>query len=107
MKNKYMRHGDVFIIEIKIPQDAKETDGHILEYGEVTNHCHQLRASEVSDGAARIYQTKNGQKYLRVWRPVDVSHEEHETRTIPPGDYEIRRTKETDHMKGVTRLLAD
>src|ERR1044072_7373306 len=92
---EYYRHGDVFIVKVdKIPGAAKKTTERVLEYGEVTGHAHRLHGDA---DASIVYQTKNGAKYLRVIRPTDLKHEEHDTRVIPPGDYEIRRTRETDH----------
>ena len=99
----YMRHGDVHLIEIDmIPGDAEATKDRVVEHGEVTGHAHRL----VGDDAT-IFQSKSGVRFLRVVKPTDLSHEEHQTRTIPPGIYEIRRTRETDHMEGVTRQVAD
>lgn len=103
MEPKYMRHGDVFIIETNdIPKEATESEEKVLEYGEVTGHAHRFYGD-----SAVLLKTKDGKKFLRVVQPTDLKHEEHETRTIPPGDYEIRRTLETDHMSGVTRQVAD
>ena len=98
----YFRHGDVHIIEAEIPSDAVETNDTVLEHGEVTGHAHRFYGD-----SAVILKAKNGVKYLRVVRPTDLTHEEHHTRVIPPGTYEIRRTRETDHMSGVIRQVAD
>lgn len=97
----YMRHGDVFIIEGSIPQEAKATQEDVLEHGE-NGHYHRLHG----DGF-KILKTEDGRKYLRVVQPTDLKHEEHHTRVVPPGEYEVRRTLETDHMTGITRQLAD
>jgi hypothetical protein len=105
MKKKqiYYRHGDVHLIEIdSIPKNAKATKDKIVEHGEVTGHAHRLNGN-----GATIFKAQNGIRYLKVVRPTDLSHEEHHTRTIPPGTYEIRRTRETDHMSGVIRQVAD
>lgn len=102
MKQNYGFHGDVHVIESEIPVDAVETDETVLEYGEVTGHAHRMNG----DGF-KILKTPDNRKFLRVIQPSDLSHEEHHTRTIQPGDYEIRRTRETDHMTGVTRVVAD
>lgn len=103
MQDNYGFHGDVHVISIgSIPKDAIETDESVLEYGEVTGHAHRMNG----DGF-RLYKKPDGTKFLRVVRPSDLSHEEHDTRTLQPGDYEIRRTLETDHMSGVTRQVAD
>lgn len=99
---KYMRHGDVHIIEAtEIPSDFVLSEEKVLEYGGVTGHAHRFHGDN-----AQVY-VKDTRRYLRVISPTDLTHEEHDTRTIPPGIYEIRRTKETDHMAGVVRLVAD
>jgi hypothetical protein len=99
----YFRHGDVYIIAVKkIPKDAKATKETILEEGELTGHAHRL-----SSGKFTISRSKDGVKFLHVEEETKVTHEEHHTRLIPPGDYEIRRARETDHMAGVTRQVAD
>lgn len=98
----YFRHGDVHIVAIdSIPKDAKATKETVLEYGELTGHAHRL-----DEGEATIYM-KAEKKYLRVVQPTNLRHEEHHTKVIPPGDYEIRRTLETDHMTRVIRQIAD
>ena len=100
---EYGFHGDVHVIACEgIPLDAKESDEMVLEYGEVTGHAHRY-----TEPTTKLFKTPDGRKFLRVVTPTDLSHEEHHTRVIQPGDYEIRRTRETDHMSGVTRLVAD
>lgn len=99
---KYFFHGDVNILESDIPGDAEITKETVLEYGEVTGHAHRMHGDQFT-----IFKTKDNRKFLRVIQPSDLSHEEHHTRTIQPGDYQIRRTRETDHMSGVTRQVAD
>lgn len=100
---QYFLHGDVHVVVAnEIPVEALPISERVLEYGEVTGHAHRF-----ADDTAQVYQTKAGQKYLRVVSPTDLTHEEHHTKTIPPGIYEIRRTRETDHMEGITRILAD
>ena len=106
MSNKYGFHGDLHVISVtSIPKDAEATKETVLEYGEVTGHAHRLNGD--AGDAFTVFKTKAGAKFLHVVRPVDLSHEEHATRVIQPGDYEIRRTREADHMSGVTRLVAD
>jgi hypothetical protein len=100
---EYAFHGDVHIIACDaIPEGAKESEEKVLEYGEVTGHAHRYH-----EPTTQLFKTPDGRKFLRVIKPTDLSHEEHATRVIPPGDFEIRRTKETDHMSGVTRMVAD
>lgn len=100
---KYGFHGDVHVISVdSIPSDAIATEEKVLEYGEVTGHAHRFTTD-----TATLFKTKDGRKFLRVVEPTDLKHEEHHTRTITPGDYEIRRTLETDHMSQITRQVAD
>lgn len=108
---KYYRHGDVHLIEVKsIPKGEVEKTLDV-EKGELTGHAHRLMFRHDDGGGsietAKIIKGLNGVRYLKVTAPTDLTHEEHHTRTIPPGDYEIRRTRETDHMSGVTRQVAD
>lgn len=100
----YMLHGDVFIVcDYTLPNDAEPIAEKVLEYGEVTGHAHRFH-----EDWGQVFITPDKRKFLRVIdQPIALKHEEHDTRLIPPGTYEIRRTKETDHMSGVTRLLAD
>ena len=100
---EYAFHGDVHVIACDtIPIDAEESNEKVLEYGEVTGHAHRF-----SEPTTKLFKMRDGRKFLRVVKPTDLTHEEHNTRTIQPGDYEIRRTRETDHMSGVTRMVAD
>jgi hypothetical protein len=100
---EYAFHGDVHVIACDgIPSGAKESDEMVLEYGEVTGHAHRY-----DEPTTKLFKMQDGRKFLRVVKPTDLRHEEHHTRTIQPGDYEIRRTRETDHMSGVTRMVAD
>lgn len=101
--DEYAFHGDVHVIACEgIPVEAEKSDEMVLEYGEVTGHAHRY-----TERSTQLFKMPDGRKFLRVVKPTDLSHEEHDTRTIQPGDYEIRRTKETDHMSGVTRMVAD
>jgi hypothetical protein len=103
-KINYFRHGDVHVIPVaEIPSGFEPIAEKVLEYGELTGHSHHFEGD-----TAQVFQSKSGpQRYLRVVEPTDLKHEEHHTRTIPPGIYEVRRTRETDHMTRVTRQVAD
>lgn len=99
----YFLHGDVHVICLtELPKGLKESDEMVLEYGEVTGHAHRY-----SEPTTKLFKAPDGRKFLKVIKPTDLTHEEHKTKTLPPGDYEIRRTRETDHMSRITRVLAD
>ena len=111
-KIAYFRHGDVHLVSIdKIPEGGTVEKTRDVEKGELTGHAHRLMFRHDEGGGrgitARIISAPDGKRYLEVKEPTDLTHEEHHTRTIPPGNYEIRRTRETDHMVGVTRQVAD
>lgn len=77
------RHGDVQIIKVdSIPIGAKKLDRKELAYGEVTGHAHRI---DVGD----LFETKDGQLYLRVNELTRVSHEEHKTMVLEPGCYRV------------------
>ena len=82
MKN--CRHGDVQLTKIdQIPSDAVSLgDRKELAYGEMTGHAHRIDIGE-------LFQTKNGDLYLRVEKLAKLSHEEHKTQTINPGVYRV------------------
>lgn len=79
-----LRHGDVQLIRIKeIPADVKSLGNRKeLAYGEVTGHAHRIDVGE-------LFETKNGQLFLRVKKLANLSHEEHKTITLDPGCYRV------------------
>lgn len=109
----YYRHGDVHLVSIsKLPKGGEVEKTRDVERGEATGHAHRLMFRHDTGGGnfaqtAKIIRGLDGVRRLEVTEPTDLAHEEHRTRTIPPGLYEIRRTRETDHMEGITRQVAD
>ena len=79
-----MRHGDVQLIRIEsLPSDAVLVPGRkALAFGEKTGHQHRIDVGE-------LFETKNGELYLKVDSLCQVSHEEHETKVIEPGIYRV------------------
>jgi hypothetical protein len=89
------RQGDVLVVAVDaIPADATEVDRDsglvVVAYGEATGHHHA-----VADREAALYET-DGELYLRVGvgDGVALSHQEHSTILLPPGDYRIARQRE-------------
>ena len=95
---KQFRQGDVLIVEVpEIPSNAvkrrRPRGKLVLAYGEVTGHHHAIAEPDVEllevrepvadDAAAR-------RVFLSVMGgPALLTHEEHDTVTIPPGNYEV------------------
>ncbi len=104
------RQGDVLVVPItSIPRGATEEmlekDCIVLAHGEATGHAHVIR-----DHSARMFCTPGQPKtkairFLRLVRSVELIHEEHDTVTIPPGDYEVIRQRE--YAPGEVRHVAD
>lgn len=83
----FYRQGDVLIIrKDSVPSLApKNIEGPvILAYGEVTGHTHRFenrRAVDMIEDGMR--------RFLAVHEAADLTHEEHATITVPPGNYEV------------------
>lgn len=79
----HYRHGDVQLIKVdNLPTEAKKLKRKELAFGEVTGHAHRIDVGE-------IFETKNGELYLKVDKLTKVSHEEHKTKVVDPGYYKI------------------
>ena len=89
MKDQY-RQGDVFIIKVdeKATGKKQERDAQkrlVLEYGEVTGHCHAIHDEEVD-----VY-LEGARRFLEVCYQATLQHEEHAPIPLPHGTYEVRR----------------
>jgi hypothetical protein len=91
---KIYRQGDVLFKEVRaIPraqQPRKRATGHILE-GEATGHIHRVADLD----AAEVLEVGEG-LFLNVTAEggVSIVHEEHDTLTLPSGNYEVVRQRE-------------
>ena len=78
-----IRHGDLQIMKVdKLPADVKKLDRKELAYGEVTGHAHRIDVGE-------LFETKDGELFLKVEKLTKVSHEEHKTVALQPGVYRV------------------
>lgn len=120
-----IRQGDVLLNPVKkLPAGCVELPldkGRIvLAYGEVTGHAHAIAdhgvrqigpeaAAEIAEAAiarARLWCAPNGERFLEVREPVNLTHEEHIAHTIPPGVYQVPRQVEYVAPE-LTRQVAD
>jgi hypothetical protein len=93
MKSQY-RQGDVLIHPVDaIPPTAKRRRQScvVLAEGEVTGHAHRI---DKPAGKCTPYFEPDGTLYLRVRQPCAVTHEEHGTATLAPGNYVVKRQVE-------------
>ncbi|AFZ36089.1 hypothetical protein Sta7437_2557 [Stanieria cyanosphaera PCC 7437] len=88
MNKKPIRQGDVILIP------TEQTEGQLLTHltlaeGEVTGHKHRI-----SEGQAELYQT-NDTLYLKILsQTATLSHEEHQTISIPGGNWMVKIQRE-------------
>lgn len=103
------RQGDVLLVEVgTIPAGAtvvpRDKDrGVVLAEGEVTGHAHRIASR-----SATLYRTELDARFMRVMgpAPVALSHEEHKTVEIPPGNYRV--SIHTEYVPGeLPRTVAD
>ena len=91
------RQGDVLIQRVnKIPKGLKPLprDEHgrlVLAEGERTGHAHVVEGDALFLAADLDEMTD---RYLRIEQEALVVHDEHDTITLPPGDYQIVRQRE-------------
>lgn len=102
---KQARQGDVYLRRVEeVPAGAKpvERDGGrvVLAYGEVTGHAHAI-----ADEHVELLETADGARLLVAETEAFLRHEEHDTVTIPPGIYEVRRQRE--YTPEAIRTVAD
>ena len=66
----------------------------VLAHGEITGHHHSILEQDV-----QLVSTEQADE-LRMWLrvtapdPVALTHQEHATIMLPPGNYEVRRQRE-------------
>ena len=97
MEPNLIRQGDVLIVPTtNIPANtvpvARENGRLILAHGEATGHAHTILDETAdlvtADGANELYLLVHG------LTPVALVHDEHDTLTIAPGKYIVRRQRE-------------
>jgi len=103
------RQGDVLIVATNTIPDglqpvARENGRVILAHGEMTGHAHAIDSDLVTLFAAADLD-EMADRFLRVEQECDVVHDEHDTITLPPGDYAIRRQRE--YTPEAVRNVAD
>jgi len=81
------RQGDVFLIRDESVQgDIEPVDGDvILAHGEVTGHAHRI----ANKGVRTFNDRKRSRRYMRTNEISMLTHEEHGTITIAPGNYRV------------------
>jgi|ERR1044072_407109 hypothetical protein len=105
MKSKkslnYFQQGDVLVKPTTIPEDAKPLTHRIFREGEHTGHMHAATAEDV------VLLEKDGVMFARIPNGTNLTHQEHHTIFLPPGDYQIDAVQEYDHFLEESRAVLD
>jgi hypothetical protein len=113
-----LRQGDILLVPVEnVPDGLTEVpreDGKIvLAEGEATGHLHAIDAPEATFLAKDLDSPED--RYLVIAEAeaitaeaagVELTHPEHDTVTLAPGAYEVRRQREYSRAGG-TELVAD
>jgi hypothetical protein len=93
------RQGDIFFKTVnEVPSKAKPYNSNILAYGEVTGHSHKISSPSISEMESVV--DEKGDIYVRsVKCDVIISHDEHNSITLPMGEWIcVSRQKEFDPL---------
>ena len=103
---KHIQQGDVCLEKSLLPKNANKLKsdkrGFVLAEGEHTGHFHAI----VAEPGVELYEHE-GTLFLTTNHEVELTHQEHNTITIPPGQYEVGRISEYDHFADASRIVAD
>lgn len=79
------RQGDLLIVREEIPPHASRDTNNIVQLGEETGHAHELIGGDVFGRGSYLLVTEG---------PGELVHPEHETITLPEGEYRVLRQRE-------------
>jgi hypothetical protein len=87
-----------------IPKEARRRDNSHLAEGEATGHFHAATAAD-----AVIYDLPGIPDVLALSAPsgTAVTHQEHDTIMVPPGEYDRSIVQEFDHFNQEARAVVD
>ena len=103
MKRMYQQ-GDVILIRSDVTvlkEDCKVLKHTRLAEGEATGHYHEAVGEDVE------LIVVGDTWYLSAPNGAEVTHQEHDTITVPPGTYERRIVQEYDHFTEEARDVVD
>ena len=87
----------------------------IFAFGEVTGHTHRVEMSEMlKDAGVSLHMNYNSEAGVDVPNAfevhnesVELQHEEHDTITLPPGNYVVKIVREFNHITRRAQYVAD
>ena len=111
-KNLQARQGDLLFERITPAAFAKQKGGtnkpyesHVFAHGEVTGHMHAMKPTDLSN--VDMYVDTEGHIFISSTKEIEITHDEHGTVTLPPGEYCMTRQREYDWATEQTRKVAD
>lgn len=95
------RQGDIFFRTVRkdqLPKKMKKRDSHILAYGEVTGHSHQIISPSISEMESFVDET--GDIYvLSPNQEIRIGHDEHNVIVLPSNEWVcVSRQREYDPL---------
>jgi hypothetical protein len=88
-----------------LPDNLKKVNNPILAQGEATGHHHLL--VKETENQFDVLEDAQGNKYLNVFSPTELTHQEHKTITIEKGMYWISREQEYDYFSLQSKRVQD
>ena len=87
----------------------------VFAFGEVTGHTHRVEMSDMLKNAGvslhMDYNRKAGVDVPNAFEvhneSVELQHEEHDTVTLPPGNYVVKIVREFNHITRRAQYVAD
>ena len=87
----------------------------VFAFGEVTGHTHRVEMSEMlKDAGVSLHMDYNSEAGVDVPNAfevhnesVELQHEEHDTITLPPGNYVVKIVREFNHITRRAQYVAD
>ena len=104
-----LRQGDILLIPVDaVPEGLREVPRDkgriVLAEGEETGHLHAIASPDAIFKAEDLESIEH--RFLEVEAEVALTHPEHDTLTVAPGNYEVRRQREYSEAGGI-RVVAD
>ena len=105
------RQGDILLVPVeKLPAELAEVpreNGRIvLAEGEATGHLHAIEDEKAMFMATDLNEIEGRFLVVEAEEGVALEHPEHDTITLDPGLYEVRRQRAYDQAGGI-ELVAD
>ena len=109
--NKHVRNGD----ELQTHYVGQTKTKAVLAFGEVTGHTHRVEMSEMlKDAGVKLHMDQHRKAGVDVPNAfevlnesVELQHEEHDTITLPPGNYVVKIVREFNHITRRAQYVAD